>query len=144
MWMMAEVLDARLDEMYRQYGKQGVDWVLMNEDMAEHVMSRIGAQIAYMCCGDRRVYDALVSTKPPGESDIVPAWALSEARDHSKQLFNQECRVQGVQRPAARAAASPPAAPGQAAAAGKAGAKPRVRNRGKFRQDGTPPPTPEK
>ena len=67
---MGEILDTQLDLAYRQYGVDGVDHVLMYNDYAEHIMSRLGAQIAHLHCGDRRVYEAIVTAKPPGESDI--------------------------------------------------------------------------
>ena len=95
MWTMGEILDGQLDIAYRGYGVAGVNHVLLYDDNAEHIMLRLGAQIAYIRCGDRRVYDATVIAKPPGESDILLSWALTEARDHSKALYNQECRVSG-------------------------------------------------
>ena len=84
-------MDGQLDIAYRSYGVAGVNQVLFYDDTAEHIMSRLGAQIACIRFGDRRVYDAIVTAKPPGESDILPSWALTEARDHSKALCNQEC-----------------------------------------------------
>ena len=77
MWTMRDILDGQLDIAYRGYGVAGVNHVLMYDDKAEHIMSRLGVQIAYIRCAIRRVYDAIVTAKPPGESDILPSWALT-------------------------------------------------------------------
>ena len=87
---MGELLDGQPDIAYRSYGVAGVNQVLLYDDNAEHIMSRLGAQIAYIRCGDRRVYDAIVTATPPRESDILRTWALTEAIDHSKALYNQD------------------------------------------------------
>ena len=95
LWTLAEIIDGMLDAAYRSGGLDAVNYVLWYDDTAEHIMARVGAQIAYLRSGDRRVYNAIITAKPPGESDILPDWALQEARDHSKALYNQECRVAG-------------------------------------------------
>ena len=131
LWTMAEMIDSSLDIAYRQGGKPAVDWLLLNDDNAEHILSRIGAQVAFLRCGDR-VYDAIVTAKPPGESDLLPSWALQEVRDHSTQVWKQEQRV------VARPTAASPVTPAGAAAAPGAKGKGAVRKRGKFANGGAP------
>ena len=140
LWALAELIDIRADAEYQAGGVPRLNWALQNDDSLEHMLSRIGGQVAYIRTGDRRVFHALSTSKPPGQSDIVPEWALSEARDHSKQLFNEEFRVAGKAlkqatpvTPSAKVAAAvipPPAvvtpAGGAAAAAVK---KPRKRGK---------------
>ena len=139
LWTMAEILDGQLDAAYRSYGVNGVNHILLHDDYAEHIMARLGAQIAYLRSGDRRVYDAIVTAKPPGESDILPSWALSDARDHSKAMFNQEGRVTGSSPQRARPAR--PSTPGDVEVPQpKAAAKPKTRQRGKM--DGAAPKAP--
>ena len=135
LWLMSEVLDAKLDEAYRASGVNGVNWVLHNDDLAEHVMARLGAQIAYLRSGDRRLYEAIVTAKPPGESDILPAWCLSEARDHSTALWKQEGRVAGPPAKASQPRVPQPPVPPDAEPIAP-GPKARVRKRGKFADGG--------
>ena len=138
LWTLGEMVDGQLDITYRSHGKQGVDYLLLNNDAIAHALSRIGAQVAYLRSGDRRVYDALATSKPPGQSDIVPSWALEEARTHSTALWKQEQRTTGKssQQRSSQPGITPipPEAPG-----GKGGAAPPKgpRKRGKF-ADGAP------
>ena len=136
LWTMGEILDGQLDNAYRTHGVDGVNHILWYDDLAEHIMARLGAQIAYLRCGDRRVYDAIVTAKPPGESEILPSWALAEARDHSKALYNQECRVSG-KAPKEVAPKLKAASPADAAAPQNTEPK-RIRKRGKNLPDGAP------
>ena len=137
LWMLAEMLDGQLDIAYRHGGKPAVDWLLVHDDACEHALSRIGAQVAYLRSGDRRVYDAIVTSKPPGESDILPSWALEEARTHSTAMWKQDQRVTGKSSPtpAAPAGAGPPRLPPDP--------KRKVRQRGKF-ANGDAAATPQK
>ena len=139
LWTYAEMVDARLDDAYRSHGLSGVNYLLASDDTLEHMLSRIGAQVAFLQSGDRRVYDALVTSRPPGQSDLVPQWALEEARNHSKSVWQQEQRVTGHSRPSPPTAPSgaatvvPEKAPGGAAArAPGTAAAARKRTRGKF------------
>jgi hypothetical protein len=130
LWTLAEMVDTSLDNAYRHGGKPAVDWVLLNDDNTEHSMSRIGAQVAFLRSGDRRVYDAIVTSKPPGESDLLPSWALQEAREHSTQLWKQEKRVE--EKPSRTSPVVPPGA----AVTPKGKAKGGLRKRGKFTEGG--------
>ena len=146
LWALAELTDIRVDAEYQAGGVPRLNGALQNDDSLEHMLSRIGGQVAYIRTGDRRVFDALSTSKPPGQSDIVPEWALSEARDHSKQLFNEELRVSGrVLKQAtpvtpsakgAAAAGTPPQAAGPPAGGAAAAGERKPRRRGKN------PPTP--
>ena len=135
------MVDGQLDIVYRSAGKPGVDHLLLNNDAIEHALSRIGAQVAFLRSGDRRVYDALATSKPPGQSDIVPAWALEEARTHSTALWKQEQRTTGRNSQPGHGAQPkpppprppPPGGKGAGAAAAKGGA----RKRGKFADGAT-------
>eukprot|EP00969_Alexandrium_andersonii_P108402 4782409-Alexandrium_andersonii.AAC.1 len=42
------------------------------------------------------MYEELLTAKPPGASDLLPDWALSQARDSSKQAYQQAARVRGA------------------------------------------------
>ena len=62
----------------------------------------------------------------------MPQWALAEARDHSKQMFNQELRVAGVSKPTAAIRAAAAAVPADVVPPKAAGMPTRVRRRGKM------------
>ena len=138
---MAEIVDSQPDQAYRAYGLDGVNRVLLYGDDAEHILVRLASQIAY-----RRICDTIVTANPPGESDILPFYALAGARDHSKARYNQECRVTGTSpakssRLVAEAAAAPAGAAVPQAGAGitvqPKGTWPKgTRKRGKFAEAG--------
>ena len=92
---MGEILDGQLDIAYRGYGVAGVNHVLMYDDKAEHIMSRLGVQIAYIRCAIRRVYDAIVTAKPPGESDILPSWAVTRPETTARRSTTRSAMSRG-------------------------------------------------
>ena len=69
LWTYAEMIDSRLGEAYRGHGINGVNYLLTTDDTLEHMLSRIGAQVVFLQSGDRRVYEAIVTSRPPGQSD---------------------------------------------------------------------------
>ena len=93
--MIAENVDIEVDQAYRYGGVPWLNYSLNTSDTLEHGLSRIGAQIAYLRTGDNRMYAELTTSKPPGDSDVLPDWALAAARDQSKALFQQHQRAAG-------------------------------------------------
>ena len=72
-----------------------VNYVLDTSDTLEHLLSELGAQINYVLTGDLHSYNHLTTCKLPGASDLLPSWAVSQARDQSKALFQQQQRAPG-------------------------------------------------
>ena len=93
LWLAAEITDLELDRVHASHGFAGVEHLLRTSDTIEHSLSTIGAHIAYHRSGDRRMFDQLATATPPGASDVLPAWAITEARDAAKLTFQQDART---------------------------------------------------
>ena len=53
LWSSAEYVDLLLDEAYQQGGVPAVEAVLDTNDVVEHCMSRLAAEVSYGLSGDR-------------------------------------------------------------------------------------------
>ena len=95
LWLTAEMIDLEVDRAYQWGGLPGLQHALATSDSLEHMLSRIGAEIALHRTGDARMFADLLTSKPPGDSDILPTWALNAACDVSKALHQQASRVRG-------------------------------------------------
>ena len=95
LWLAAELVDCELDRAYRIGGLAGVNGALASNDTLEHLLSRIGAQVALARTGDHGMYRSLLTSRPPGQSDILPEWSLTAARDVAKVQHLQQVRVKG-------------------------------------------------
>ena len=95
LWLTCEMVDLEVDKAYTASGLEGVHFALATSDTLEHMLARLGAEIAYLQYRDEGMYQLLLTSKPPGESDILPSWALDVARDQSKALWLQAGRVAG-------------------------------------------------
>ena len=72
--------------------QQLANW-LATSDTAEHLLSRLGAEVALYLTGDVTAFQQLLTSRPPGMSNIAPDWALARARDYSKALQQQRVRA---------------------------------------------------
>jgi len=106
LWLTAEMIDLEVDRAYQWQGVAGVHAALAQSDSLEHMLSRIGAEIALLKYGDASMYAELITSKPPGESDVLPSWAVAAARDQSKALYQQAARVRGGGKPTSGVLAS--------------------------------------
>ena len=99
LWVAAECIDTELDIAHRHHGLAGVQWALATSDTLEHLLARIGAEVALLRHKDPAMYEFLQTSKPPGESDVLPEWALAAARDSAKATHQTEARVEGRRKP---------------------------------------------
>ena len=86
-------IDLSLEEIYRRDGYGGVCRALETDDKLEHWLTRVAAQITYQITGDSAMFRELQSSRAPGESHLLPSWALAAARDLGKAMFQQQGRV---------------------------------------------------
>ena len=56
-WLGAEIVDLEVDRAYRAGGVEAGHHELAHNDTLEHLLSELGAQLAYLHTGDRRMYD---------------------------------------------------------------------------------------
>ena len=84
-------------EAHQQYGVLGVNHVLATKDNLEHALSRIGAEISLQLTGDWEMFENLLSTQPPGRSQILPEWAVNAGRWHSRLVHQQQNWLKGDQ-----------------------------------------------
>ena len=92
LWTQCEMIDLEVDTAYRSGGVARADWLLENNDSLEHMLARVGAEVAYCKYKGRNMFNELLTSKPPGDADILPGWSLAASRDASKQLHQQEAR----------------------------------------------------
>ena len=81
LWLIAESVDLVVHSRYLAGGVPAVDYALDHEDALEHQLSRLGAERNYLRTGDYQAYLSVLTSKPAGESDILPAWSVDAARD---------------------------------------------------------------
>jgi len=92
---MAETVDAEVHNAYMYGGMTYLNHYLDTNDGAEHMLSRIGAEVHLRLTKDYVAYRNILTAKPPGNSDILPSWCTTEARDTAKALHNQKKRAGG-------------------------------------------------
>ena len=95
LWLVGEMIDIECDLAYRRGGLEGLNFALWTSDTLEHCLSRIGAEVAFLLHKDPAMYKDMLTAKPPGQSDLMPAWAVAAARDSSKAAFQEARRVAG-------------------------------------------------
>ena len=95
LWTFAEAIDLTVAEAHRQGGMRGVNHVLATSDQLEHMLSRIGAEMSLQLTGDWEMFEQLLSTRPPGRSQVLPDWAVVAARGHSKVVHQQQQWLRG-------------------------------------------------
>ena len=95
LWTFAELIDLELAEAHSRGGVAAVNWALSTSDRLEHALSRIGAEISLQVTGDWTMFNSLLSTRPPGESHILPDWAVNAARNASKLEHQQTAWLRG-------------------------------------------------
>ena len=95
LWLVAEMIDIECDSAYRAGGMASLQCALAYSDTLEHCLSRLGAEVAFLLHKDPRMYQDLLTAKPPGQSDLMPDWAITSARDQSKAAFLEAGRVKG-------------------------------------------------
>ena len=93
LYTLAEMVDIGCDAAYQRGGLPALAVHLATDDNVEHMLSRIGAEVALCRSGDITAFQDLLTSRPPGNSDILPHWRLGEARDYSKQLHLQRARA---------------------------------------------------
>jgi len=140
LFTLAEAVDLGADAAYRVGGLLRLQWWLGTSDIAEHLLSRLGAEVALFKTGDVAAFQALLTSRPPGQSDITPEWALARARDHSKAVDTQRARAERGRKISGDGSTSPDEN------AGDGGSKPRRKAKGKERSSagdaGAPEMTP--
>jgi len=93
LYTICELIDLQANEAYVAGGLPALEYWLQTSDSAEHMLARIGAEVALIHTGDLRAFHQLLTSRPPGGSDILPQWALTAARDYSKQITAQAERA---------------------------------------------------
>ena len=89
LWLIAESVDLVIHARYLAGGVVGVDYALDHEDALEHQLSRLGAERNYLRTGDYQSYLSVLTSKPAGESDILPGWCVDAARGYSRSIARQ-------------------------------------------------------
>jgi len=95
LWLVGEMIDIECEMAYRRDGMTGLALALERSDVLEHCLSRIGAEVALHLHKDPKMYQGLLTSRPPGSSDLLPDWAISAARDLSKAAYQEQQRVKG-------------------------------------------------
>ena len=113
---MAELVDLEVAAFHARGGITAVNWALATSDQPEHVLARLGAEMTLQLTGDWEMFEQLLSTRPPGKSQVLPDWAVVAARGHSKVVHQQQQWLRGD---------------GQASDGDGGGAPSRLRNRPK-------------
>ena len=72
-----------------------VNRVLATSDRMEHLMARIGAEMTLQVSGDWAMFESLLTSRPPGETHILPEWAVTQARNVSKVEHQQRAWLSG-------------------------------------------------
>ena len=90
---MAESVDLTLEIAHRQGGYPSVCSALDTDDRLEHWLSHIGAQVGIVFTGDEAMRRALQTSKAPGDSHLLPSWALEEAQSTAKAEFKADQRI---------------------------------------------------
>lgn len=93
LWSIAQSVDSTLELAYQSGGYMAVCSALDNDDRLEHWLSRIGAEISFQISGDVAMKRELQSALAPGNDHILPSWAVSAARDLTKQVYLQQGRL---------------------------------------------------
>jgi len=92
LWLVAESIDLLVHNAWLAGGLTGVNNALATNDALEHMLSRVGAEINYQITHDYEAYLSLLSSKPGGNTDILPTWAVTESRDRSHAMYRQKAR----------------------------------------------------
>ena len=90
LWTYAELIDTELAEAHQRGGIAAVNWALASSDRLEHALSRIGAEVSLQISKDGTMSANMLSTRHPGESHVMPEWAVSAARQESKAEHKQQ------------------------------------------------------
>ena len=95
LWTFAEAVDLQLGEAHRTGGITAVNWLLSSSDTLEHMLARLGAEFTLQVSGDWTMFQSMLTSKPPGESHLMPEWAVEKARVHSKLEHQQAAWLRG-------------------------------------------------
>jgi len=93
LWLVAEAVDLLVHRAYLAGGITGLNAALDTDDALEHMLARLAAEWHYQRTKDWEAYQAIITAKPAGSRDILPAWAVTEVRDLSAALHRQRNRV---------------------------------------------------
>jgi len=97
MYGLGESVDLTLHAGYTTGGFPEVVRLLSSDDRVETWLCRLSAEVTYARTGELAMREQLQASRPPGSSDLGPTWAISEARDSAKQLYQQKGRTGGRQ-----------------------------------------------
>jgi len=92
LWLIAESIDLCVRNLYLTGGTEAINHGLDTDDRLEHMLIRVGAEMNYQRTGDYSAYLELLTSKPGGDGDVLPAWSLNEGRDRAHQLHTQKRR----------------------------------------------------
>ena len=93
LWAASVSVDVTLEEAYKKGGYPEVCRTLEEDDRLEVWLCRLGAQVAFLRTGDRSMLRELQASTAPGQTDILPGWAIEAARNQGKSEFQQQGRV---------------------------------------------------
>ena len=95
LWCFAELVDLEAAEAHMQGGMAWLNYTLATSDRIEHALSRLGAEFALQQTGDYTMFEALLSSRPPGHEHVLPDWAITAARNQSKIEHQQAAWLKG-------------------------------------------------
>lgn len=72
-----------------------MDHHLKNNDISEHALATIGAQVSYLIHRDDRARAEALTCQPPGRAHVLPEKEVTRIRDTAKQVYLQEWRAKG-------------------------------------------------
>ena len=72
-----------------------VNYHLATSDRLEHALARLGAEFTLQVTGDWQMFESMLTAKPPGESHVMPEWAVAQARLASKTEHQQRAWLKG-------------------------------------------------
>ena len=72
-----------------------MNWALATSDRLEHTLARLGAEFSLQVTGDWTMFTNMLTTQPPGESHVMPEWAVAQARLSSKNEHQQRAWLKG-------------------------------------------------
>ena len=97
LYELGESIDLTLHAGYAAGGFPEVIRLLSSDDRVETWLCRLSAEVTFARTGELAMREQLQASRPPGSSGLGPTWAITEARDSAKQLYQQKGRTGGRQ-----------------------------------------------
>jgi len=95
LYQSLEGADTTIREARNYGGEDAVNYVLDSNNQLEIAINGMAVEWDVLLHGDSAAAAANLAVRPPGQSDLLPNWALESGRNVSRDLFRQHERVSG-------------------------------------------------